>query len=154
MAHTCCKRFLCPVKNPGIATIMQADRKSKLLSVLRVSSGNFLEMYDFMVFGYYATAIGKAFFPSGSAFMSLMLSLVTFGAGFLMRPLGALVLGAYTDRNGRRAGLLLTLSLMSIGIFSIACMPSYATIGALAPLLVVIGRLLQGFSAGVELGGC
>jgi len=132
---------------------MQPDRESKLWSVLRVSSGNFLEMYDFMVFGYYATAIGKAFFPSGSAFLSLMLSLMTFGAGFLMRPLGALVLGAYTDRQGRRAGLLLTLSFMSIGILSIACMPSYASIGLLAPLLVVIGRLLQGFSAGMELGG-
>jgi MHS family citrate/tricarballylate:H+ symporter-like MFS transporter len=132
---------------------MQADRKSKLWSVVRVSSGNFLEMYDFMVFGYYAAAIGKAFFPSGNAFLSLMLSLMTFGAGFLMRPLGALVLGAYTDRKGRRAGLLLTLGLMSIGIFSIAFMPGYASIGLLAPLLVVIGRLLQGFSAGMELGG-
>lgn len=121
--------------------------------MVRVSSGNFLEMYDFMVFGYYASAIGRAFFPSGSAFVSLMLSLMTFGAGFLMRPLGALVLGAYTDRNGRRAGLLLTLTLMSVGIFSIAFMPGYATIGLLAPLLVVIGRLLQGFSAGMELGG-
>jgi len=130
-----------------------SERKSKIWSVVRVSSGNFLEMYDFMVFGYYASAIGKAFFPSGSAFVSLMLSLMTFGAGFLMRPLGALVLGAYTDRHGRRAGLLLTLSLMSVGIFSIACVPGYATIGLLAPLLVVIGRLLQGFSAGMELGG-
>ncbi len=70
-----------------------------------------------------------------------------------MRPVGALVLGAYTDKHGRRAGLLLTLSLMSVGIFSIACMPGYATIGLLAPLLVVVGRLLQGFSAGMELGG-
>jgi MHS family citrate/tricarballylate:H+ symporter-like MFS transporter len=132
---------------------MPSDRKSKIWSVIRVSSGNFLEMYDFMVFGYYATAIGKAFFPSGSAFVSLMLSLMTFGAGFLMRPLGAIVLGAYTDRHGRRAGLLLTLGLMSVGIFSIACMPGYATIGFLAPLLVLVGRLLQGFSAGMELGG-
>jgi MFS family permease len=82
-----------------------------------------------------------------------MLSLMTFGAGFLMRPLGAIVLGAYTDRHGRRAGLLLTLGLMSVGIFSIACMPSYAMIGLLAPLLVLVGRLLQGFSAGMELGG-
>jgi MHS family citrate/tricarballylate:H+ symporter-like MFS transporter len=133
--------------------IASADRKSKIWSVIRVSSGNFLEMYDFMVFGYYASAIGKAFFPSGSAFVSLMLSLMTFGAGFLMRPLGALILGAYTDRHGRRAGLLLTLSLMSIGIFSIAFVPGYATIGLLAPILVVTGRLLQGFSAGMELGG-
>jgi MFS family permease len=129
------------------------DRKSKIWSVIRVSSGNFLEMYDFMVFGYYAAAIGNAFFPSGNPFVSLMLSLMTFGAGFLMRPLGAIVLGAYTDLHGRRAGLILTLSLMSVGIISIACMPGYATIGLLAPLLVLIGRLLQGFSAGMELGG-
>jgi len=132
---------------------LSAERNSKVWSVVRVSSGNFLEMYDFMVFGYYATAIGKAFFPSGNPFLSLMLSLMTFGAGFLMRPLGAIVLGAYTDKHGRRAGLLLTLGLMSVGIFSIACMPGYATIGLLAPLLVLVGRLLQGFSAGMELGG-
>src|SRR5437764_4726568 len=130
-----------------------SDRSAKIWSVLRVSSGNFLEMYDFMVFGYYATAIGNAFFPSGNPFLSLMLSLMTFGVGFLMRPLGAIVLGAYADQHGRRAGLILTLALMSLGIFSIACTPGYATIGLLAPLLVLIGRLLQGFSAGMELGG-
>src|SRR5215472_5491276 len=130
-----------------------SDHRSKIWSVVRVSGGNFLEMYDFMVFGYYASAIGRAFFPAGNAFGSLMLSLMTFGAGFLMRPLGAIVLGAYTDKLGRRAGLLLTLGLMSIGIISIACMPSYATIGLLAPLFVLVGRLLQGFSAGMELGG-
>src|SRR5438128_3458846 len=129
-----------------------SNRKSKVWSVIRVSSGNFLEMYEFIVFGYYATAIGNAFFPSGNAFLSLMLSLMTFGAGFLMRPLGAVVLGAYADRHGRRAGLILTLTLMSAGILSIACTPGYASIGLFAPLLVVAGRLLQGFSAGMELG--
>jgi metabolite-proton symporter len=133
--------------------ITPSDRQSKIWSVVRVSSGNFLEMYDFMVFGYYASAIGNAFFPSSNPFSSLMLSLMTFGAGFLMRPLGAIVLGAYTDKHGRRAGLILTLGLMSVGIISIACMPGYATIGLLAPLLVLMGRLLQGFSAGMELGG-
>src|SRR5213078_2072174 len=117
--------------------ISPTNRKSKVWSVVRVSSGNFLEMYDFMVFGYYAAAIGAAFFPSGNPFVSLMLSLMTFGAGFLMRPLGAIVLGAYTDRHGRRAGLILTLSLMSVGILSIACTAGYATIGLLAPLLVL-----------------
>jgi MFS transporter, MHS family, citrate/tricarballylate:H+ symporter len=137
--------------NIGCVTLL--NRKSALWSVIRVSSGNFLEMYDFMVFGYYAAAIGKAFFPTGNPFLSLMLSLMTFGAGFLMRPLGAIVLGAYTDRHGRRAGLLLTLSLMSVGIFSIALTPGYARIGLIAPLLVLCGRLLQGFSAGMELGG-
>ena len=132
---------------------MALDRKSKIWAVVRVSSGNFLEMYDFMVFGYYATAIGKAFFPSGNPFTSLALSLMTFGAGFLMRPVGAIVLGAYADKHGRRAGLLLSLSLMSIAILSIACVPGYATIGIIAPLIVLFGRLLQGFSAGMELGG-
>src|SRR5712672_2109080 len=105
--------------------IPPSDRKSKLWSVIRVTSGNFLEMYDFMVFGYYAAAIGKAFFPSGNAFLSLMLSLMTFGAGFLMRPLGAIVLGSYTDKHGRRDGLVLTLALMSVGILCVACVPGY-----------------------------
>jgi MFS family permease len=127
--------------------------RSRLWAVLRVVSGNFLEMYDFMVFGYYAGAIGRAFFPAGNAFTSLMLSLMTFGAGFLMRPIGAIVLGAYTDKHGRRKGLMLTLTLMAIGILSIACVPSYARIGLAAPLIVLTGRLLQGFSAGMELGG-
>src|SRR5437764_1709841 len=130
-----------------------SDRSAKPWAVVRVSSGNFLEMYDFMVFGYYASAIGAAFFPNGNPSVSLMLSLMTFGAGFLMRPIGALVLGAYTDKHGRRAGLILTLGLMSVGILSIACTPGYAAIGLLAPLLVLGGRLLQGFSAGMELGG-
>ncbi len=128
-------------------------RRAKVWAVVRVCSGNFLEMYDFMVFGYYAPEIAKAFFPARSAFASLMLSLMTFGAGFLMRPLGAIVLGAYTDRHGRRAGLLLTLTLMAAGILAIACLPGYAVMGLAAPLLVLCGRLLQGFSAGAELGG-
>jgi len=132
---------------------MVTPQSTPFRSIFRVASGNFLEMYDFMVFGYYAAAIGHAFFPSGNAYLSLMLSLATFGAGFLMRPLGAIVLGAYADRHGRRAGLLLTLTLMSIGILSIACTPGYATLGVLAPVLVLLGRLLQGFSAGMELGG-
>src|ERR1700738_364083 len=130
-----------------------SDRRSKIWAVVRVCSGNFLEMYDFMVFGYYAAAIGRTFFPAGSEFASLMLSLMTFGAGFLMRPLGAILLGTYTDHHGRRKGLLLTLMLMSVGMVSIACVPGYRTIGLLAPLLVVLGRLLQGLSAGMELGG-
>ena len=142
-----------PAVSPVNIGSVTANRKTAIWSVIRVSSGNFLEMYDFMVFGYYAAAIGKAFFPTGNPFLSLMLSLMTFGAGFLMRPLGAIVLGAYTDRHGRRAGLLLTLSLMSVGIVSIALTPGYARIGLIAPLLVLCGRLLQGFSAGMELGG-
>ena len=127
--------------------------ESKARSIFRVVSGNFLEMYDFMVYGYYAKAIADTFFPAGNEFLSLMLSLVTFGAGFLMRPLGAIFLGAYIDRHGRRVGLIVTLALMACGTLLIALVPGYATIGLAAPLLVLIGRLLQGFSAGVELGG-
>src|SRR5579863_6164383 len=104
-----------------------------LSAVVRVASGNFLELYDFQVFGYYASAIARTFFPSGSEFASLMLSLATFGAGFLMRPLGAIVLGTYIDRRGRRDGLLLTLGLMAVGTLSIAVMPSYGSIGLIAP---------------------
>ncbi|MBV9557066.1 MAG: MFS transporter, partial [Pseudolabrys sp.] len=132
---------------------MSSDRSHKIWSVVRVSSGNFLEMYDFFVFGYYASAIGRTFFPTGSEFAQLMLAFMTFGAGFLMRPLGAIVLGAYIDHHGRRAGLLLTLVLMAIGTLSIAVVPGYETLGVAAPIIVVIGRLIQGFSAGVELGG-
>ncbi|MGU3539198.1 tricarballylate/proton symporter TcuC [Methylobacterium sp. A54F] len=134
-------------------TIGEEGGASRLATVLRVTGGNFLEMYDFFVFGYYAAAIGRVFFPSQSDFASLMFSLGTFGAAFLMRPLGAIVLGAYIDRHGRRAGLLLTLGLMAIGTLSIAIAPGYGTIGVLAPVIVVLGRLVQGFSAGAELGG-
>ena len=129
------------------------ERRAKISAVIRVASGNFLEMYDFIVYGYYAVYIGRAFFPASSAFASLMLSLVTFGVGYLMRPIGAIVLGAYIDRKGRRNGLIVTLGLMAIGTFTIAATPAYATIGIAAPLIVVAGRLLQGLSAGVELGG-
>jgi metabolite-proton symporter len=129
------------------------ERSEKIKNVIRVSSGNFLEMYDFIVFGYYAAPIGRTFFPGQNPYASLMLSLMTFAAGFLMRPVGAIVLGAYIDRYGRRAGLLVTLGLMSVGTITIACLPGYATLGLFAPLLILLSRLLQGFSAGVELGG-
>ena len=119
----------------------------------RVAVGNALEMYDFQIFGYYAPAIALTFFPNNNPFAALMLSLMTFGAGFLMRPVGAIILGAYVDHRGRRAGLLLTLTLMAIGTLSVACLPGYAALGIAAPLLVLAGRLIQGFSAGVELGG-
>src|ERR1700749_2835393 len=132
---------------------MDSLRKAKMWAVVRASSGNFLEMYDFMVFGYYASSIGRVFFPNSNPFNSLMLSLVTFGAGYLMRPLGAIVLGAYIDRHGRRSGLLLSLSMMAVGSLTIALPPGYATLGVIAPAIIVVGRLVQGLSAGVQLGG-
>ena len=93
--------------------MLTASEKETIRSVVRVSSGNFLEMYDFMVFGYYAAAIGRAFFPSDNQFASLMLSLMTFGAGFLMRPLGAIVLGAYTVSVRANAPILLRAVVMN-----------------------------------------
>src|SRR5438034_11006561 len=99
--------------------------QSKLGMVLRVTSGNFLEMFDFFLFGFYATSIARCFFPTASAFASLMLTFGTFGAGFLMRPLGAIVLGAYVDRVGRRRGLMVTLGLMGLGTILIAFVPGY-----------------------------
>ncbi len=144
---------LSDIAPPERIVMTGADRRARIGTVLRVASGNFLEMYDFIVYGYYAAYIAKAFFPAANEFASLMYSLVTFGAGYLMRPVGAIVLGAYIDRKGRRKGLIVTLALMAVGTLTIAVTPSYASIGIAAPLIVVAGRLLQGLSAGVELGG-
>src|SRR6202163_3446729 len=129
------------------------QRRAKIKTVFRVASGNFLEMYDFMIFGYFSAAIGRAYFPARSEFASLMFSMTTFAVGFMIRPLGAIFLGAYIDHIGRRKGLLVTLALMSVGTLTIAMVPGYESIGLFAPIVVVLGRLCQGFSAGVELGG-
>ncbi|WP_408744603.1 MFS transporter [Acetobacter malorum] len=138
---------------PEILTNTDRTPQRKLLkAVIQVVCGNMLEMYDFMVFGFYALAIGQTFFPSSDPTSKLMLALATFGAGFLMRPLGALLLGSYVDRIGRRKGLIVTLGLMATGTLILTVTPGYATIGLMAPTLVLAGRLLQGFSAGVELG--
>ncbi len=127
--------------------------RTKISAILRVTSGNFLEQFDFFLFGFYATYIAHTFFPASSEFASLMMTFAVFGAGFLMRPIGAVVLGAYIDKVGRRKGLIVTLSIMAAGTFLIVLIPSYQAIGFWAPLLVLGGRLLQGFSAGAELGG-
>jgi MFS family permease len=144
-ANTTAPRELRLKKNP--------ERRAAAKSIFIVASGNCLEMYDFMVFAYYAPYISKAFFPTGNEFTGLLLTLMTFGAGFLMRPVGAIVVGAYVDRHGRRKGLLVTLGLMAVGTLAIAATPSYAKIGMAAPIIVLAGRLIQGFSAGVEVGG-
>lgn len=136
-----------------MATVGTSKPKSKVGAVIRVTSGNFLEMFDFFLFGFYATHISKAFFPQGNETAALLATFMTFGAGFLMRPLGAIVLGAYIDHIGRRKGLIVTLGIMAMGTLLIAAVPGYEQIGLLAPGLVLLGRLLQGFSAGVELGG-
>jgi MFS transporter, MHS family, citrate/tricarballylate:H+ symporter len=127
--------------------------KSRVGAILRATSGNFLEQFDFFLFGFYAVPIANAFFPSSSDTAALLKAYGVFWLGALMRPAGAIVLGAYIDRIGRRQGLIVTLSIMAIGTVVIAFCPGYATIGVAAPVIVLLGRLLQGFSAGVELGG-
>src|SRR6202795_4604374 len=127
--------------------------KNRLGAILRATSGNFLEQFDFFLFGFYATYIGSAFFPSAAETARLLNAFGVFWLGALMRPVGGIVLGAYIDRIGRRQGLIVTLAIMAVGTVVIAVCPTYATIGIAAPAIVLIGRLLQGFSAGVELGG-
>ena len=127
--------------------------KSRIGAILRSTSGNFLEQFDFFLFGFYAPYIAKAFFPSQDETAALLNTFGVFWLGALMRPVGAIVLGAYIDRIGRRKGLIVTLAIMAIGTVTIAVCPTYASIGVAAPVIVLIGRLLQGFSAGVELGG-
>jgi MHS family citrate/tricarballylate:H+ symporter-like MFS transporter len=135
------------------AEMQPAAIKSRLAAILRSTSGNFLEQFDFFLFGFYAPYIAKAFFPSENETAALLNTFGVFWLGALMRPVGAIVLGAYIDRIGRRKGLIVTLAIMAVGTVVIAFCPTYATIGVAAPVLVLIGRLLQGFSAGVELGG-
>nr|WP_085982582.1 MFS transporter [Pantoea agglomerans] len=134
-------------------TTSPMTHRARIGAIFRVTSGNFLEQFDFFLFGFYATYIAHTFFPASSEFASLMMTFAVFGAGFLMRPIGAVVLGAYIDKVGRRKGLIVTLSIMAAGTFMIVLIPSYQSIGLWAPMLVLIGRLLQGFSAGAELGG-
>ena len=129
------------------------QRKEKMKAVVRAGTGNFLELYDFLVYAYFATYIADAFFPSESAFVSLMNTFLTYAIASFARPFGAVILGSYMDRHGRRKGLLLTLMLMGIGTATLAVTPTYESIGILAPIIIIIGRLIQGFSLGVEAGG-
>ncbi len=114
--------------------------------------GNALEVYDFGAYAFFAVMIGEAFFPAKTPMTSLLLSLATFGAGFVSRPFGALVIGAYGDRVGRKPALLLTFFLMGLGSAGLALTPSYAMIGPLAPILVVAARLIQGLAFGGTIG--
>src|ERR1700742_5140438 len=130
-----------------------AEIKSRIGAILRSTSGNFLEQFDFFLFGFYARYIATAFFPAENETAALLNTFGVFWLGALMRPVGAIVLGAYIDRIGRRQGLIVTLALMALGTVVIAFCPTYASIGITATIIVLIGRLIQGFSAGVELGG-
>ncbi len=115
--------------------------------------GNVLEWYDFAVYGYLATIIAKNFFPPGDDVAALLATFAAFGVGFVVRPLGGIVIGRIGDTRGRKVALIMTIMLMAIGTVLIGFIPSYATIGVIAPVLLVVARLMQGFSAGGEWGG-
>jgi MFS family permease len=121
-------------------------------AVLAATIGNMLEFYDFITYSFFAIQIGHTFFPTQSQFASLMLSLATFGAGFVTRPIGGLIIGAYADRVGRRPAMMLSLTMMGIAIITLALTPSYQSIGLAAPLLAILARMVQGFSLGGEVG--
>jgi MHS family proline/betaine transporter-like MFS transporter len=136
---------------PGPSTAHD-DRASKR-AVIAASTGNALEWYDFTVYALFAVYIGQNFFQNENPTVQLMASFLAFGLGYVARPLGALILGSYGDRKGRKAALTMTIMLMALGTLLIAIAPPYAAIGVGAPLLIVCGRVLQGFSAGGEVGG-
>ena len=119
---------------------------------LAVAVGNGLEFYDFVTYAFFASQIGRTFFPSQTPGLSLLASLATFGVGFLTRPLGALVIGRFGDRAGRKPAMMLSLALIGVAVTGLALTPSYASIGSLAPILVIGFRLLQGFALGGEVG--
>ena len=114
--------------------------------------GNVLEWFDFVVYGFFAVTIAEVFFPTGDPTVSMLITFGAFGLAYFVRPLGAIVVGGYTDRAGRKAGLLLSMGLMMIGTSLMALTPGYATIGIAAPILITLARLVQGFSVGGEFG--
>lgn len=120
--------------------------------LVAISVANGLEFFDFTIYSFFAPIIAKLYFPSGDSLTSLLLAVGTFGVGFCMRPVGAVVMGAYADRRGRRAGMSLTMWLMMAGSALIAFSPTYASIGIAAPLLIIASRLVQGFALGGEIG--
>jgi MHS family proline/betaine transporter-like MFS transporter len=124
----------------------------KILQIAAAVIGNALEWYDFYAFGFLTVVISRLFFPADSQYASLLLTTATFGIGFFMRPIGGILLGIYTDRKGRKAGLQLILGLMTAAIAIMAFAPTYTAIGVAAPVIIVLARLLQGFATGGEWG--
>jgi len=120
--------------------------------IIAASVGNVLEWFDFLVYGFFAVTIAQVFFPASDPTVSLLITFGTFALSYLARPLGAIFIGSYTDRAGRRAGLTLSIGLMMIGTALMVVTPGYATIGIAAPIIITISRVLQGFSVGGEFG--
>jgi MFS transporter, MHS family, proline/betaine transporter len=134
------------------SAVQPARRASHAKAIAAITLGNGLEFFDFTIYSFFATIIGKLYFPVEGQLAQLMLAVGTFGVGFIMRPVGGIVLGAYADRAGRKAAMSLTLWLMTLGSAIIAFAPTYAAIGIAAPLLVILARLIQGFALGGEIG--
>ena len=134
----------------------QAQKVDEDINVVRAAFaatiGNMLEFYDFITYSFFAIQIGHTFFPTQSEYGSLMLSLATFGAGFVTRPIGGIVLGIYSDRVGRRPAMLLSFALMGGAILLLALTPSYNSIGIAAPIIAIVARMAQGFALGGEVG--
>ncbi|MCA1920804.1 MFS transporter [Buttiauxella noackiae] len=120
--------------------------------IVAAVAGNAFEVYDFVIYAYFAVYIGQTFFPITGEYGSLLVATATFGVGFFTRPLGALLIGSYADRVGRKPAMILTVSLITLGTMGIALTPSYASIGMIAPVIVVCCRLLQGIALGGEIG--
>jgi MFS transporter, MHS family, proline/betaine transporter len=120
--------------------------------IIAATIGNVLEWFDFLVYGFFAVTIAEVFFPASDPTVSLLITFGAFGLSYVVRPLGAAVVGTYTDRAGRKAGLMLSIALMMIGTTLMVITPGYATIGIAAPIIITIARLLQGFSVGGEFG--
>jgi MFS transporter, MHS family, proline/betaine transporter len=125
---------------------------SGALQIAAATIGNALEWFDILIYGYFATTIAGVFFPNSNPAVSLLLTFGSFGLSYLARPLGAVVLGAYADRSGRKTALALSIRLMVIGTAAMALMPSYATVGLIAPIGIFAARLLQGFAVAGEFG--
>ena len=120
--------------------------------IIAATIGNVFEWFDFVVYGFFAVTLAEVFFPAANPTVSLLVTFGAFGLAYLVRPLGAIVIGGYTDRAGRKSGLLLSMALMMIGTTLMAVTPGYATIGIAAPIIITVARLLQGFSVGGEFG--
>ncbi|MEA2878093.1 MAG: transporter, family, proline/betaine transporter [Hyphomicrobiales bacterium] len=131
---------------------MDAQQTQTRRAVSAAVIGNVLEWYDFAVYGYVAVIIARNFFPQGDEVTALLSTFLAYGLGFLARPLGGIVLGRVGDTHGRKVALLITIALMAGGTVLIGILPTYMSIGVAAPLLLVVARLLQGFSAGGEWG--